>query len=121
MNTNAYMRSAVLEALEQYGFKDGKYGDVPFDILNKALILDDTDYAAAFYIMVSHRSMGTAYVHIDGTITVDLQMANWLNPKPVSPFTLGKPVVMGNMPIRKDVKVKYEDLAVRRYNVLERS
>jgi hypothetical protein len=112
MNTAAYMRSAVLEALEQYGFKDGKYGDVPFHLLAAYLSIAQTDYSAKYFIMADSHSMGEVLVEIDGNIVINLRLAQWLNPKSAPEFTIDQSKWVGAMPIRKDVKVPLDKLVV---------
>jgi hypothetical protein len=115
-----YMDARVMVALEPYGFKDGKYGTVPYHLLYHALSIEQTDYTTAYYIMADGRSMGEVWVEVDGTIDVRLRIANWINPKPLPFFTSTKPVFMGQIPIRTDVRVPMNTLVVQRYQVLER-
>ena len=106
---STYNDARVTLALEPYGFKDGKYGDVPYKLLYHALSIEQTDYTAAYYIMADHRSMGEVWVPYDGGIEVRLRLANWLNP-PSFDYIMGKPVFMGA--IRTDVKVHYDKLVI---------
>ena len=122
MNYPAYCRKLrVLHELEAYGFKDGKYGDVPFELVDVGMSIEDTDFSARYNIVADRRGMGWVIVHIDGELQVHLDMANWMNPKPITFWSSTKPVKISTFPIRTDVKVPYQDFHVKHYSAYTRA
>jgi hypothetical protein len=103
------------KALIAEGFVDGKYGEVPYDIVMGSLTNGESDYSIVFKVIADGRSMGRVYFDASGDAIVRLDIANWLNPKESTFWTKMKPVFMGQIPIRTDVKVPLDTLVVERH------
>jgi len=72
----------VEQALRPYGFVMGRYGDAPFCLQQRWLVLDETDYLAKFNVIVDGRIIAQARIAIDGCVQVDMLLSEWMRQQP---------------------------------------
>jgi len=120
MNARKYDEQVrVLAALEPYGFHMGKYGDVPFHMVEVGLCDADTDFGARYNVVVGGRGMGWVYCHTDGGIEVRLDLAGWLNPKP--PAMFARRVQLGTVQMPANPVLSWADINIPRFKAIDRA
>jgi hypothetical protein len=78
MNRPMTEPDCVRKALEPYGFKDGRYGDVPFKVSHSAFTHKGDFPGGHYHVLVDDRVIAEVGIGKDGTYPVRMQMSAWL-------------------------------------------
>jgi len=76
---NLAWRSRMEADLQPYGFVNGRYGDVPYTAVAWVGHVDSVEFG--FNIFADNRLIAVVEAHKDGTVAVDMRLAQWLKEK----------------------------------------
>jgi len=114
---------AVAKALEQYGFHNGRYGELPYEVrcTNMSSSGPTASTKGPYYggvVKVDGRVIAYFDIYAPDVVQIHMCLGEWLNPRKEK-FSLN-PTGWG-VPFTDAPKVKYEDLQFKKYPVFDRA